>query len=225
MQVRLHGSAGQGLKSSLRAENPGSPVSLRINPPKQPEHRATQADRQRRAKHLLPQMKLVASISPERFIRAISGKRNRDMLARQLTDPVGRDARAIGIRLVVHACQQVNQPVVVTHDPIREVPGVVTVRHLLCEPRFIEGGVVKRDRARVDRLRSIFRPSSPPRRSNPRRPTRTPREEPPRSFSASRTPAAAGQAHRMRRPPSAYSTTKIAHPSTVPAPGRAALAG
>jgi hypothetical protein len=78
------------------------------------------------------------------------------MLARQLTDAVGRDGRRVRIGLVVQVRQQVDQAKVVAVDDLDTVVGAVAVGHLLRELRLVELGVVEADGAGVDASSSIF---------------------------------------------------------------------
>jgi hypothetical protein len=74
------------------------------------------------------------------------------VLARQLADPVGGDRRAVGIGLVVEPGQGVDQIEVVAGDQFAVMVGSIAIGNLLGEGGFVEGRVVKSDRAGIDRL-------------------------------------------------------------------------
>ncbi len=167
--------------------------------PSSAEDRAAHAERQRRTQPLFHHVQAVAPIAAEILVAAVAGQRDRDVLARQLADPVGRDRRAVGIRLVVDATRAVHEVEVVARDVIDEMTGPVAVRHLLREAGLVERRIVERDRAGVHRVPPRCAPSSPRRRSSRRRPTGTRRAAPPRSCAAGSIPRAGDSARRTRR--------------------------
>ena len=153
MEVRFDRVARQRLEGRLAAEHARRPVRLRVDAAEQAEHGAPQSQRQRPAKPLLHHVQPVATVAAEALVAAVAGQRHRHVPARELADPVGRQRRTVGVRLVVEAGQRVDQVEVVALDPIDEVPRPVALGDLLRVPGLVERRVGERDRARVDRLR------------------------------------------------------------------------
>jgi hypothetical protein len=69
---------------------------------------ASAAKRPRHALQLPPQARRgeVAVVAREQFVAAIARQRDRDLLAGEAADEVGRDLRRIGERLVIHGRQR-----------------------------------------------------------------------------------------------------------------------
>jgi hypothetical protein len=74
------------------------------------------------------------------------------MLARELANPVRGYRRAVGVGLVVEACERVDQIEVVALDRLDEVARAVAIGNHPGEHRFVVSRIVERDRAGVDRL-------------------------------------------------------------------------
>ena len=73
----------------------------------------------------------IAPIAAEILVAAIAGQRHGDMPPRKLAHTVGRNGRAVGIRLVVEPRKIVDQVEVVAFDAIHEMPGAIPLAHLL----------------------------------------------------------------------------------------------
>ena len=74
------------------------------------------------------------------------------MLASELTDAVGRNRRAVGIRLVVQVRKIVDQVEVVALNALHEVARPVTLRNHLRVRGLVERRIGKRNRTCVHRL-------------------------------------------------------------------------
>ena len=154
--------------------------------------------RQRGAHALLHQVQPVAAVAAEALVAAVARQRDRHVLARELADAVGRNRRAVGVRLVVQPRQRVDQVEVVALDRARHDAACGSGRRPLRVRRLVERRVVEGDRAGVDRLGRTGPPSSPPRRSNRRRPTGTRRAALPRSCAAAPIRAAGASSSSAR---------------------------
>ena len=121
------------LEGGLRAQEARRPVGLRIEAAQRAEQRPPESGRQQRAHPLFGQVRAVAAVAAEALVAAVARQRDGDVAARQLAHAVGRDGRAVGVRLVVGARQRVDQVEVVALDAIDEVPRPVAVGDLLRE--------------------------------------------------------------------------------------------
>ena len=97
-------------------------------------------------------MHAVAPVAGKVLVAAVARQRHRDVFAGQLADLVGGDRRAVGVRLVVDAGELVDEVEVVAGHVIDEMTRLVAIGHLLGKARLVEGRIVERDRAGVDRL-------------------------------------------------------------------------
>ncbi|MPM83848.1 hypothetical protein SDC9_130917 [bioreactor metagenome] len=109
MEIGLHRVARKRLKRGLGAEHARRPICFGVEPPEQPEHRSAHPVRHRTAHALFHQMHAVTTIATEALVPTISGKRHGNLLARQLTDAVSGDGRAVGIGLIVQGSKGVDQ--------------------------------------------------------------------------------------------------------------------
>ena len=119
----------------------------------------------------LHQVQAVAAVAAEALVAAVARQRDGDVLARELAHAVGRNRRAVGIRLVVDAGEL----------SIRSKSSLSTrstkcrcdsARRPAREGGLVERRVGERDRAGVDRVRRTGQPWSRRRRWNRRRPDR-----------------------------------------------------
>ena len=77
---------------------------------------------------------LITNVAAERFVAAVAGQRDRDMLARQLRHQMGRQLRGIRERLVIHGRQRRH-----------EIERILGRQHQL----GVVGAEMLRDRARI----------------------------------------------------------------------------
>ena len=157
MEVGLDRVARQRLEGRLGAEHARRPVGLRIERARAGRTAAGAGRAAARAQPLLVEVQAVAAVAAEALVAAVAGQRDGHVLARELADAVGRNRRAVGIRLVVEPRQRVDQVEVVALDPVDEVPRAVAIGDLLREARLVERRVGERDRAGVDRRRPTAR--------------------------------------------------------------------
>ena len=133
----------------LARKTRGAQSAFGYTPTEQPEDRLADAERQRRTQPFFHHVEAVAPVAAEILVAAVAGQRDRDVLARQLADAVGRNRGAVGIRFVVQRRETVHEVEVVACDVIDEMTGAVPVRDLLREAGLVERRIVERDRAGV----------------------------------------------------------------------------
>ena len=151
VKIAFHRGSGHAFKGGFGTEDAGSPVGLRVKLAHCAEDGAAQTQRQGRAHFFFHQVKLVTTVAAKALVAAIAGKRDGDVLARQLADAVGGDGRAVGVGFVVELCQGVDEVEVVAFDHVEVVIGLVAVGYHFGEFGFVEGRVGKADRTGVDR--------------------------------------------------------------------------
>ena len=66
-------------------------------------------------------MQPIAAVAAEVLVAAVAGQRDGHVLARELADAIRRNRRAVGVGLVVEACQRVDQIEVVALDDVDEM--------------------------------------------------------------------------------------------------------
>ena len=174
MEIAVYCVARQCLQRRFRAEHPGRPVGLRIGAREAAEQRPPQRGRHERRAIAPQRLEAIAAIACETLVAAIARERYGHVLARELANAEGRNRRTVGKRLVVDACEPVDEIEVVDLDRFDAVSRVVAVRHLLCVARFVERRVVKGDRACIDRsadssaiMATTALESTPPERNAP----------------------------------------------------------
>jgi hypothetical protein len=101
MQIRIDRAARQALERGLTAQHARRPIQFRIPAPERSEYVASQPCRQAAAEALFHREQLVAAIADEILVAAVAGQRDSHMPARELTDAVRGNGRAVRIGLVV----------------------------------------------------------------------------------------------------------------------------
>ena len=157
VEVALDQVARQRLEGGLGAEHARRPVGLRVQRAQGAEQGLAQAGRQLGAHAVLGHRVAVAAVAGEILVAAVARQRHRHLLSRQLAHAVGRDRRAVGIRLVVQVGEGVDQAVVVLADHLGMVAGAVALGHHVGVLRLVEIRVVEADRAGGDRVAALLR--------------------------------------------------------------------
>ena len=152
VEVSFDRGACHAFKGRLGTQEPGRPVCLGVNTPKQPEQRAADSQRQGGAHLLFHHVQPVAPVPAKALVTAIARQCYGHMLPCQLANPVGRYRRTVGIRFIVKARQRIDEIEVVALDGIDEMIGLVTIGHLLGKFGFIKRGIGEGDRAGIDRV-------------------------------------------------------------------------
>ena len=72
-------------------------------------------------------MQPIAAVAGEVLVAAVARERDGHVFARELANAVGRQCRAVGVRLVVGLRQHVDQVEIVAFDGVDEMPRPIAV--------------------------------------------------------------------------------------------------
>ncbi len=151
MKVGFDSGTRHALEGGLGAEDPRSPVSLRVDTTQPSEQRLADPGRQRRAHAFFHQVQAIAPVAAESLIATISRQRHGHVLARQLAHAVGRDGGTVGVRFVVQASQGVDEIEIIGLHRLDTMVGGVARSHHGGEFALVEFRIVERDGAGIDR--------------------------------------------------------------------------